>query len=110
MAVRQGALDRQRVLGLGHGDAAAQQGAQALDKLLRPTAEVGKCALLDPAPLAIAFAEQDGGARIPVRNAFDMHDISNHHQSLESIHYVTITWLHARASRRAFPFQIKHLN
>ena len=62
MAVRQGALDRQRLLGLGHGDAAAQQRAQALDKLLRPTAEVGKRALPDPTPLAIALAEQDGGA------------------------------------------------
>ena len=82
--MRQGALDRQRVLGLGHGDAAAQQRAQALDKLLRPTAEVGEGALLDPIPLAIALAEQDRGARIPVRNAFDMHDIPNHDQAGES--------------------------
>jgi hypothetical protein len=62
MAVRQGALDRQRVLGLGHGDTAAQQRAQALDEMLRPTAEVGKRALPDFPVLAITLAKQDGGA------------------------------------------------
>jgi hypothetical protein len=86
MAVRQGALDRQRVLSLGHGHTAAQQRAQALDEMLRPTGEVGKRALPDFPVLAITLAEQDGGARIPVRNAFDMHDISNHVQARESIY------------------------
>ncbi len=70
MAVRQRALDRQRLLGLGHGDTAAQQRAQPLDELLRPTAEVGERALLDLAPLAITLTQQDGGTRIPGSERF----------------------------------------
>src|SRR5512132_4174403 len=44
-----------------HGHTTAQQRAQALDEMLRPTAEVGERALLDLPVLAITLAEQDGG-------------------------------------------------
>ncbi|WP_437127652.1 hypothetical protein [Rhodovibrio sodomensis] len=47
--VRQRARDGQRLLGAFHRDAALEQGAQALDQVRRPIAQIGPGALFDPA-------------------------------------------------------------
>jgi hypothetical protein len=70
--VRQRAEDRHR-LPLGGDDLAAlEQGAKALDELLRPIGEVGQGPLLDLAVLAIGFPQQDGGRRVAVGDGLDI--------------------------------------
>jgi hypothetical protein len=59
MPVRQRAADADPVG--GHRDTALQQGAKALHQSGRPIGNVGLRALFDPALLAIALAQQDGG-------------------------------------------------
>ena len=58
VAVRQGAADTDPLL--GHGDAALQEGAKALDQRGGPSGKIGQGALSDPALLAKAFAQQHG--------------------------------------------------
>ena len=61
MAMRQGAADFEPALAGGDEPVAAQGGAQRLDFLLGPIGEIGESAGFDPAVLAIAFAQEDGG-------------------------------------------------
>ena len=61
VAVRQRAINADRLLGSGDDGAAFQQATQAFDVLLRPGREVAKCPLSNFAVLAIAFAKRDGG-------------------------------------------------
>src|SRR5579859_2267074 len=73
MAVRQGASDRHRVSLGGDRRAALQQGAKALDQLLRPVGQVGKRPLLDLAVLTEGLPQQDGGRRVTVGDGLDVH-------------------------------------
>jgi hypothetical protein len=59
VAVRQRAADADPFL--GHGNAALQQGAKALDQRAGPIREIGQGTLPDPPVLAAALAQQDGG-------------------------------------------------
>ncbi len=73
MAVRQRAQHRQSTLTrLRH--LVAQHPAQRLDLRCRPVREVGKGARLDLVADAIAFAQEDGGWRISVRDACNVHE------------------------------------
>ena len=74
VAVRQRADDLEALGAERHEGLPGQHPAQALDLRLRPIGDVGERARLDLAPLAIALAQEDGGRRIAVRDARDVHD------------------------------------
>ena len=74
MAVPQRAGDLEALFADRHEGLAGQHPAQALDLRLRPIGDIGQRARLDLAALAIALAQQDGGARITVRDARDVHE------------------------------------
>ena len=74
VAVRQRAGDLEALGAERHEGLPGQHPAQAVDLRLRPIGDVGERARLDLAALAIALAQQDGGRRIAVRDARDVHD------------------------------------
>jgi len=71
VTVRQRAADADAVR--SDGDAALQQRAKTLDQRGRPSGEIGQGALSDPAILAKALAQQDGGRRAAIGYRFDVH-------------------------------------
>ena len=73
MAVGLRADDVEGVVEAGHRGAAFEQHAQALDQRRGPFGEVGQGAFPDLAPLAPAFAQEDGGRRVAVGDGFDVH-------------------------------------
>jgi hypothetical protein len=74
VAMRQRTGDLEALGGERHKNLSGEHPAQTLDLGLRPIGDVGERARLDLAALAIAFAQQDGGRRIAVGNARDVHD------------------------------------
>jgi hypothetical protein len=86
VAVRQGAADADAVR--GDSDAAFQEGAKALDQRGRPRRQIGQGALSDPALLAKALAQQDGGRRAPIGHRFDIHG---------AIFSISLSSLHAKS-------------
>ena len=81
VAVRQGALDFEHLLGPGNHAAAGEQHAQSIDHRRRQCAEIGDGALTDPLALAITLAQQHGGSGTTVRHDIDEHDPSGSHLS-----------------------------
>ena len=73
MAVRFGAHDVEGVVEAGHRGAALEQYAQALDERRGPFGEVGEGAFLDLAGVAEGLAQEHGGGRVAVGDAFDVH-------------------------------------
>ena len=76
VAVRQGALDFEHLLGPGDHAAAGEQHPQSIDHRRRQCAEIGDGALTDPLALAITLAQQHGGSGTTVRHDIDEHDPS----------------------------------
>ena len=74
MAMRQRAGDLEALGSERHEGLVGEYPAQAVDLRLRPVGEVGERAGLDLAFLAIALAQEDGGRRIAVGDARDVHD------------------------------------
>ncbi len=74
MAVRQRAGDLEALGFERHKSLPSEHPSKALDLGLRPVRDVGEGARLDLAPLAIALAQEDGGRRIAVWDARDVHD------------------------------------
>ena len=66
-------LDVEGVVEAGHGGAALEQHAQALDERRGPFGEVGEGAFLDFAGGAEGLAQEHGGGRVAVGDAFDVH-------------------------------------
>ena len=73
MAVGFGTHDVEGVVEAGHGGAALEQHAQALDERRGPFGEVGEGAFLDFAGGAEGLAQEHGGGRVAVGDAFDVH-------------------------------------
>jgi hypothetical protein len=82
VSVRQAAQHRQSVSGAAQ-HLVAQHPAQPLDLGERPVREVGQGPALDLAVLSVAFPQQIGRRRIPVRHQCDIH------ATLESDRFVT---------------------
>jgi hypothetical protein len=73
VAVRQAAGNGNGVM-LGRDDGTAlEHTTQAFDVSRRPAGKVAERAFADPAFVAVALAQKDGGRRIPVRDGFDIH-------------------------------------
>ncbi len=72
MPVRQAAQQPQALIARRES-LAAQNPAQRVDLAQRPMREIRQRPLLDFVALAIALAQQDGGRRIAVGNALDVH-------------------------------------
>src|SRR5580692_3171051 len=73
VAVRQRAGDLEALGSQRRQGLAGKHPAQAVDLRLRPVGDVGERARLDLAALAIALAQEDGGPRIAVWDARDVH-------------------------------------
>ena len=50
-----------------------EKGAKPLDEFGRPVGEIEQRAFFDLTVLAIGFAQEDGGRRVPVGDGFDIH-------------------------------------
>jgi hypothetical protein len=74
VAVRQRAGDLEGLGSQRRQGLAGEHPAQAVNLRLRPVEDVGERARLDLAALAIALAQEDGGRRIAVWDARDVHD------------------------------------
>ena len=72
VAVRHGAFDDEGLRRSGEGFV-AEDAAQQVDLFGGRGGEVGQGALADAAAYALALAEEDGGPRVAVRDAFDVH-------------------------------------
>ena len=72
MAMGLGALDAQELGEVADGDAALEDGAQAVDDLGREGGEVGDSLLADALALAPSLAKQDGGFAGLVGNGFQV--------------------------------------
>ncbi len=73
MAVRRTAGHGESVA-LGRNDGAAfEHATQTLDVCRGPIGQIAEHALPNLATLAVAFVQQDGGRRIPVRDGSDIH-------------------------------------
>src|SRR6059036_1257845 len=72
MAMRERALDDQGLLRVHHG-LVLEHSPQRFDARLRPVGEVSQRALKHFIALAPALAQQHGGARVAVRNDFNIH-------------------------------------
>ena len=72
MAVGPGALDAQELGSVLDGEAALEDGAEAVDDLGRERGEVGEGLLADALALYPSLAEQDGGFARTVGNATDV--------------------------------------
>ena len=72
VSVRHGAFDDEGLRRGGEGFV-AEDAAQQVDLFGGPGGEVGQGALADAAAFAPALAEEDGGPRVAVRDAFDVH-------------------------------------
>ena len=73
MAVGFGTHDVEGVVEAGHRGAALEQHAQAVDERRGPFGEVGEGAFLDLAGVAEGLAQEHGGGRFAVGDAFDVH-------------------------------------
>ena len=73
MAVGPRAHDVEGVVEAGDGGAALEQHAQALDERRGPFGEVGEGAFFDLAGVAEGLAQEHGGRRAAVGDAFDVH-------------------------------------
>ena len=60
----------------GQGDASLEQCSESFDEMLRQPGEVGECAFLDLSVQSVGLSEQDGGRRVAVGHAFDVHGFS----------------------------------
>ena len=90
------------VLG-GDDGAAFEHAAQALDVGGGPVGQVAQGALTDLAVLAVGFAQQDGGGRVPVRDGFDIHGVNGVDSGFVSTSQkCVITWLRFGRFRRHF--------
>ena len=72
MAVGPGAFEAQEFGSVADGEAALEDGAEAVDDLGRELGEVGDGLLADAGALAPGLAEQDGGFAGAVGDAFDV--------------------------------------
>ena len=75
VAMRQRAADADAVD--GDRDPALQQRAKAFDQRGGPRRQIGQGAFPDPAILAKALAQQDGGGRAAIGHRFDIHGVTN---------------------------------
>ena len=72
MSVGKGSADREDVLGTGDGDAALEQGLDAVDDVGRQLGEVGEGLLPEASVLAPGLADEDRGAAVAVRDGLEM--------------------------------------
>ncbi len=73
VTVRQRAADADAIR--GDGDTTLQERAKALDQRGGPRRKIGQGAFSDPAIVAKALAQQDGGGRAAIGHRFDIHGV-----------------------------------
>ena len=73
MTMREGAVHDDRLFGDRARLPAFEKGAKPFDEFGRAVGEIEQCAFFDLTVLAIGFAQEDGGRRVPVGDGFDIH-------------------------------------
>ena len=73
MTMREGAVHDDRLFADRARLPAFEKGAKPFDEFGRPVGEIEQCAFFDLTVLAIGFAQEDGGRRVPVGDGFDIH-------------------------------------